>query len=89
MKISIWLILTLALLAALMIAGCVNQMSATCFPTVKTSPEVPNHIHMWCLGQEYTKEYCNAEKVCHRHVINEAANIAEAPSINPHTHQLK
>jgi len=75
---------------ALLASGCgKGQLSATCVPTVSTSPEAPAHTHNWCVGAAYTRDYCDLQKVCHNHKINENQNLAEAAGIGPHTHRLK
>jgi hypothetical protein len=74
---------------ALLASGCGRgQLSATCVPTASTSLEAPPHTHTWCVGAIYTKEYCNIQKECHNHKINENQNLAEAAGIGPHTHKL-
>jgi len=80
--------LVLVLLALLLeVSGCV-QLSATCVPTVKTI-DAAEHSHMWCVGEAYTKDFCTTDNVCHKHKINEYANLAEAAGEGPHTHRLK
>ena len=88
MRLSALYILLGFLALVLLVMGCV-QMSATCFTTATTSPEAPNHMHLWCVGEEFTKEYCTPEGVCHRHKINEGSNLAESTGDGPHTHKLK
>jgi hypothetical protein len=74
----------------LLLSGCgMGQLSATCVSTLSTSPEAPDHAHNWCVGVEYTKNYCDAQGECHKHKINEVENIAEPAGIGPHTHALR
>jgi hypothetical protein len=75
--------------ALLVLATSCIQKSATCFNTIKTSPEAPNHMHMWCVGEQFTKNYCTPDNVCHRHNINEGSNLAEPAGVGPHTHALQ
>lgn len=91
MRMAYVIIALLALLAVtLLFSGCgQGQLSATCMPTVKTSSEAPAHNHIWCVGTEYTKDYCNQQKVCHNHKINENQNLAEQAGEVPHTHTLR
>jgi hypothetical protein len=85
------IMIILGLLAiTMLVPGCgAGQISATCFPTISTSSEAPPHSHMWCVGAAYTKNYCDKDGVCHKHKINESANLAEPAGIGPHTHVLQ
>jgi len=86
-KMKLFLIILGLLIVALLVAGCV-QLSATCILTAKTIGAT-EHAHMWCVGETYTKDFCDTNHVCHKHKINEYSNLAEAAGAGPHTHQLK
>ena len=67
------------------IMGCSSE--SMCYVTSSTSPEAPDHQHRWCTGQSMTEQYCAGE-ACHKHNLNEKANLAEAAGLGPHTHTL-
>ncbi len=80
------LIMTIAFsILAIFIIGCSSE--SMCYVTTGTSPEAPDHTHRWCTGQEMTEQYCAGE-ACHKHKLNEKANLAEADGLGPHTHTL-
>jgi hypothetical protein len=80
------LIVFLAL--AVFLLGCTSEMDS-CYSTKETSNGAANHIHEWCAGELYTKEFCIPQGACHKHWVNVADNIAEPAGIPSHTHKLK
>lgn len=80
-----------ALVFVILVSGCTNLLPTVEFDQpeekecFKTSVD-NNHQHDWCRGDEYTKETCEFLFDCHKHQLDEPANLASRS--DGHTHQL-
>jgi len=105
------ILLILGIIALLIFSfGCKEEPqkqvppSQECFTTLSTSTIGSDHAHEWCLGDEYTKEFCTEsvmctdeypegecieETICHKHKIDLDKNLAEPAGLADHTHELR